>query len=118
MGFARETLFSRFTIEPLLHTIYAYSSILGFSFQEGSDTRLTNPLIQIPIFKSMAYADDIAVFLVDSGEAHALLDILAFYSRASIVHLNSYKTSAVLPLGQPQHSWLPALSSYRLRCAV
>lgn len=83
---------------------------LVFSFQEGFDTRLTNPLVQAPVLKSMAYADDMAVFLVDSVEPHVLFDILALSSWASIAHLNRHKTLAVLPLGQPQHSWQPALS--------
>ncbi|KAG1295391.1 hypothetical protein G6F66_004365 [Rhizopus arrhizus] len=60
----------------------------------------------------MAYADDLAVFLVDSGELHALLDILALYSRASSARLNRHKTLAISLSGQPQQSWQSALSSH------
>ncbi|KAG1322593.1 hypothetical protein G6F63_013324 [Rhizopus arrhizus] len=60
----------------------------------------------------MAYADDIAVFLVDPGELHALLDILALYSRASNARLNRHKALAISLSGQPQQSWQSALSSH------
>ncbi|KAG1277445.1 hypothetical protein G6F66_012295 [Rhizopus arrhizus] len=97
-------------IEPLLRTIYASPSITGFSFQVGFATRLTNPLAQVPILKTMAYTDDLAIFLVDSGELHALLDILALYSRASNARLNRHKTLTISPSGQLQQSWQSALS--------
>ncbi|KAG0755182.1 hypothetical protein G6F24_012005 [Rhizopus arrhizus] len=98
--------------DPLLRTIYVSPSITGFSFQVGSATRLTNPLAQVPILKSMAYADDLAVFPVDSGELHVLLDILALYSRASNARLNRHKTLAISLSGQSHQPWQSALSSH------
>ncbi|KAG1254667.1 hypothetical protein G6F68_010736 [Rhizopus microsporus] len=93
-------------VKPLLRTIYASPSIPGFPFQEGSDTRLANSLTQTPVLKNVAYADDIAVFLVNSGQFHALLVILTFYFRVSNACLNRYETLAVTLSGQsalPSH---------------
>ncbi|KAG1018649.1 hypothetical protein G6F26_010776 [Rhizopus arrhizus] len=93
-------------VKPLLRTIYASPSIPGFPFQEGSDTRLANSLTQTPVLKNVAYADDIAVFLVNSGQFHALLDILTLYFRVSNACLNRYKTLAASLSGQsalPSH---------------
>ncbi|KAG1418068.1 hypothetical protein G6F58_005225 [Rhizopus delemar] len=93
-------------VKPLLRTIYASPSIPGFPFQEGSDTRLANSLTQTPVLKNVAYADDMAVFLVNSGQFHALLVILTFYFRVSNACLNRYETLAVTLSGQsalPSH---------------
>lgn len=67
-------------VRSLLRTIHASPSIPDFPFQKGSDTWLANSLTQAPVLKNTAYADDIAVFLVNSSEFHALHNILILFS--------------------------------------
>ena len=69
------------------------------SLQESSNTWLMNFLAQVLVLKSTAYADDMTVFLIDSGKPHALLDILVLYSQAFNARLNHHKTLAVLLSG-------------------
>ncbi|KAG1438449.1 hypothetical protein G6F46_014487 [Rhizopus delemar] len=61
----------------------------------------------------MAYADNIAIFLVDPSELHALLDVLDLYSRAFNARLNRqknlgnftiYTTAAPMAI-RPVFSW-------------
>ncbi|KAG1529343.1 hypothetical protein G6F51_014173 [Rhizopus arrhizus] len=82
-------------LEPLPRTLMSSSQLSGFRF-------LTDSTAERPILKSLAYADDILVFLSSPSELPILLSTISMYERASNARLNRDKTLAVSLSGKPQ----------------
>ncbi|KAG1448084.1 hypothetical protein G6F56_009048 [Rhizopus delemar] len=80
------------------------SQLSGFRF-------LPDSTAERPILKSLAYADDILVFLSSPSELPTLLSIISMYERASNARLNRDKTLAVSLSGEPQPDTQQALTS-------
>lgn len=91
-------------LEPLPRTLMSSSQLSGFRF-------LTDSTAERPILKSLAYADDILVFLSSPSELPILLSTISMYERASNARLNRDKTLAVSLSGEPQPDIQQALMS-------
>ncbi|KAG1453633.1 hypothetical protein G6F56_007518 [Rhizopus delemar] len=104
-------LLFNFVLEPLLHTIYATSSLPGFVLHNPSIRQPFDNQASALSLTALAYADDIIVFLSNPEEIQTLMSIFSIYECASNARLNHYKTIAVSISGAPLESWQSTLSS-------
>ncbi|CDH60772.1 hypothetical protein RO3G_01429 [Lichtheimia corymbifera JMRC:FSU:9682] len=102
-------------LEPLLRSILSTPAIQGFSFDiPGSPMHRNQFATTLPPLKTLAYADDVLIFVTDKDEVQEIMTIIQLYCRASNAKLNCHKTLAVSLNGHIPDDWKQAFASHDL----
>ena len=102
-------------LEPLLQSLLSSPSLRGFSFDIPNAPTSQSPfMITPPPLKTLAYADDVLIFVTHKEEVQAIMNIIKLYCRASNAKLNCQKTLVVSLNGHVPDDWKQAFSSQDL----
>lgn len=103
-------------LEPLLRSILSATSIRGFSFDIPHSPLFNTPFAPMPApLKTLAYADDVLIFVTDKEEIHDIMTNINLYCRASNAKLNCQKTLVVSLTGAVPDDWRHVFDSHDLR---
>lgn len=98
-------------LEPFLRSLLSSSQLRGFDFAIPNSPLASSHLGSIPpTLKTLAYADDVLIFVSDPAEIQHIMTIIDHYCKASNAKLNHQKSMVVALNGRVSPEWRQGFS--------